>query len=347
MRYRFICAPVSGNGGTETVVVAVVNHLAELNKNVDLFLTLEPENRSWLTKINSNVNIVHFTAHTKIEKLFYLNRIFYSTSNDDRLIILGANIIKLAYFYRKILKKKWKIYSWIHYSLYNQNLFNPKNILYADMHLAISTSIKKQLIELGEPEKKIRLIFNPISKYKGEKNIPDNTSVLRVVYVGKIMLTGQKNLIELFNAVKNYKGKIHIDLFGADTTNGEIFNFLKNEDLIKFCTFHKWTDDPWKEIITKIHPNCLVLTSKYEGLPMVMLEALSRGIPCIVADFYGSRDIINSQNGVIYKSRNTNDFVNKLEYVNSKSYNSESIARSINKFYEKEYFERLDKILGI
>lgn len=68
MRYRFICAPVSGNGGTETVVVAVVNHLAELNKNVDLFLTLEPENRSWLTKINSNVNIVHFTAHTKIEK---------------------------------------------------------------------------------------------------------------------------------------------------------------------------------------------------------------------------------------------------------------------------------------
>lgn len=47
MKLKFICAPASGNGGTETVLVKALNHLCQ-KYQIELFLTTIPENRVWL-----------------------------------------------------------------------------------------------------------------------------------------------------------------------------------------------------------------------------------------------------------------------------------------------------------
>ena len=46
MKLKFVCAPASGNGGTETVLVKALNHLAKKHQ-VELYLTTRPENRLW------------------------------------------------------------------------------------------------------------------------------------------------------------------------------------------------------------------------------------------------------------------------------------------------------------
>lgn len=46
--------------------------------------------------------------------------------------------------------------------------------------------------------------------------------------------------------------------------------------------------------------DCLVLTSRWEGLPLVILEALSAGIPVVATDIPGTREIIVSgRNGLL------------------------------------------------
>lgn len=345
MKLKFICAPASGNGGTETVLVKALNHLAKKHQ-VELFLTTVPENRLWLENMQG-VLIHEVKSTSKVIKLFYLVNTFMSAKSNDHFIILGANTIKLAAKIRKIFKKRYKITSWIHYSLVNQNMFDPQNIALADDHWAISTPIKHQLMDLGIKEDKISLIFNPIDKYKGKLNIPDKSTTLRLVYVGKIMLKSQKNLQELFKGIKNYPNKIHVDLFGADDSNGEVREYLNNLGIEELCTFHGWVKDPWKIILNQIHPNALVLTSKYEGLPMVMIEAMSRGIPCLVADFSGYEDIIRQgRNGIVYHSGNQESLVSCMNLISKTDFNTDVISDSIRKFNSDNYYLRLDSIIG-
>lgn len=347
MKLKFICAPASGNGGTETVLVEALNHLCK-NYQIELFLTTIPQNRLWLESMDKKIEIHEVKSESKIVKLKYLLEIFLFSKTTDHFIILGANTISLASKIRKLTKKKYSITSWIHYSLVNQNMFNPQNIKFADNHLAISTPIKNQLMDLGISEKDISLIFNPVNEYSGELNRPLESEELRLVYVGKIMLDGQKNLRELFEGIKRYPHKVRLDLFGADTSDGKVEKYVKELGIYNKCIFHGWTKDPWKIILNKVKPKALVLTSKYEGLPMVMMEAMSRGIPCIVANFSGYEDVVNKDlsNGLVYCNGDITDFVNKLILLSKKKYSPEQVKESISKFDSFNYNKRLDKALS-
>lgn len=346
MKLNFVCPELSGNGGTETVLVKALNHLSE-NNQIKLYLTSIPENRVWLGQMNPNIIIKEIKRNTKFDKMVMLLKTFSSAKNDEYFIVLGATIIKLAAFVRKVFLKKWPIISWIHYSLINQDMFDPKNIKLADQHWAISTPIKHQLMDLGIPENKIHLILNPVSKYNGSLNVSDDSSMLRLVYVGKVMLHGQKNLIELFDGVSKYSQRIHVDLFGADTSDGEVFSYIKKLKITDKCTFHGWLKNPWEKIVNEIHPNALVLTSKYEGLPMVMIEAMERGIPCLVADFSGYEDVlIEKVNGFVYKSGNTSDLADKIYLLKEKIFSANLVHESVKKFEDPKYFERLDQAVS-
>jgi GalNAc-alpha-(1->4)-GalNAc-alpha-(1->3)-diNAcBac-PP-undecaprenol alpha-1,4-N-acetyl-D-galactosaminyltransferase len=57
------------------------------------------------------------------------------------------------------------------------------------------------------------------------------------------------------------------------------------------------------------------LSSRWEGLPMVLLEAMSQGMACIAFDcFTGPRELITSRvNGILVDNQNINEFVRGVE----------------------------------
>ena len=59
------------------------------------------------------------------------------------------------------------------------------------------------------------------------------------------------------------------------------------------------------------------MASETEGLPMVLLEAMSYGIPCIAYHTdSGTDDIIkDNKNGYIINNRNEKEYINKIEKV--------------------------------
>ncbi|GEM_PF-2322903 len=343
MKIHFICSPVSGNGGIETVLSGIIGKLS-LDYDISLTLLNNPENRLWLKNLPKGVN-VSFPANTqKIKLIGYLFGVFSNINNDDQVIILGANILKIAYLYKKIFFKKWNIISWIHYSLKDQDMFNPRNLFYADYHLAISSSIREQMIEMGIPKEKIYLIFNPISKKK-ETNVPQKNNKIKLVFIGHITLNGQKNLKELFDGIKEYNNnysKLFLDIFGSPDEIGACKEYARSLNIDKEIRWHSWTSNPWEIILTDIKPNALILTSKFEGLPMVVLEALSYGIPCITSNFKGFRDIIkDGENGLYYHQGNVKELACKINQLANLNFNSNKVKQSVEYFYEDKYYQSL------
>ncbi|UXC68811.1 glycosyltransferase [Limosilactobacillus vaginalis] len=347
MKIHFICSPVSGNGGIETVLSEVIRRMS-LDYDISLTLLNNPGNQSWLKKLPQKINISYPSSTAKLKLSGYLARTFSRINNDDQVIILGANILKLAYFYKKICFKKWNIISWIHYSLKDQNMFNPHNLLYADYHLAISSSIRDQMIELGIPKEKIYLIFNPISK-KRETNISPKSNKIKLVFIGHITLNGQKNLKELFDGIKEYNNnysKLTLDIFGSPDEIDACKKYARSLNIEQEIRWHFWTNDPWKIILTDIKPNALILTSKFEGLPMVALEALSYGVPCITSNFKGFSDIVkDGKNGLYYHQGNVKELAYKINQLANITFNPKMVKQSIEFYYENNYYKKLKESL--
>lgn len=348
MKLVFICPEMNGNGGTETVVKAVAGHFAE-KYPVVLTLTSVPENKAWLKSINPKVQLKMPKKNGAVNKIINIFKTLVPLSNDDKVIVLGANLVKDVYYCRKLLHKRWMIISWIHYSLTHQNLFEPHNILFADKHWAISSTIKQQLVKMGTSSKNISLIFNPVPKYNGPLNRPSKKG-LNFVYVGRTLFDGQKNLHEMLDAVSllaESNNNVHLTLYGTGPDEERCKEYCSKKNITEFVTWRGWVSDPWSEIIDQIHPMALLLTSKYEGLPMVMLEAMSRGIPCICSNFAGYKDVqIEGINGYSYQLGNTKDLVTKLQRCLDRDFSPSMVSNSISRFYSKNYFQKLDQLVN-
>lgn len=344
-----IVAPnISGKGGTETVLENVINY-ADYSHNFifTLFLSDGTKDNAWLNNLNIIRNLININDSTGVLK--FLNKVkYFIKTKDEILLILGPRMIFIAWLVRLLFFKKYKIVSWIHFSLFHGNIMNPKYLKYADKHLAIATQIGKQLEELKVDDNDIFTIYNPVKR--SNDVIPAiEDDLIHIIYVGRVMLNGQKNLIELFNALSLLDGEIgyELHLFGSGTVTelAEARQYaatvLKNGKVV----FHGWTDNPWN-MISKA--DVLVLTSKYEGFGLVLTEAISRGLPVITSNCpVGPDDIVQSGvNGYFYNSGSEMDLLSRFRaYKDIKKMNRDIVKNSLIDLYDTKYFERFEKAI--
>lgn len=83
--------------------------------------------------------------------------------------------------------------------------------------------------------------------------------------------------------------------------------FLELEDNVKFCGFVENVGKVWEE------NQMLILASHYEGMPLVVVEAMLCGRPCLVTDVAGHTEWIEDGiNGYICESPTVNALKSKL-----------------------------------
>lgn len=345
-RLVFLCPALSGKGGTETVLVKVVNYLST-KYQVEVVLGSKPSDETWLNAINDGVKLSRIKHDGKLGRTTQLLKTLVNLKNDDRLIVLGVNMIKPAAKFRRCFFKRWKITSWIHYSLTHQDMFDPKKILFADDHWAISSAIRQQMLDMGIDSSDVHLIYNPIEK-QTKVNEPLKQDKLKLTYIGRQMLDGQKNLRELFKGVASYPGKIQLDLFGAQFDKENINQYVSQLKIKDECIFHDWTNNVWREVLDEVRPDAIVLTSRYEGLPMVLLEAMSYGIPCLSANFEGIADVVrDGENGYIYEMGDVQSLVEKMTKIKSSHFSTKVVKNSLDQYYEDRYCSRLYDLVSM
>lgn len=125
----------------------------------------------------------------------------------------------------------------------------------------------------------------------------------RVIAVGRLdYQKGFDRLIEAWALVQQTDkySDWHLDIFGQGEWRDMLQQMIDERGLQDRVTLNKPTKDIAKEYAGS---SILVMSSHYEGFPMVMIEAMACGLPVVTFDYKcGPRDIIDHEiNGLLVK----------------------------------------------
>lgn len=153
--------------------------------------------------------------------------------------------------------------------------------------------------------------FSP-ARFKATKN-PD---VFTFVFVGRIVGDkGINELVEAFVKLHDKHKNTRLVLVGKyehelDPVSDKTRKLIDTNDGIDACG-PKYGDDLLQMYV---NADCFVMPSYREGFPNTVLEAGAMGLPSIVTDINGSREIIEyEKNGLIVPSKNANALYDAME----------------------------------
>ncbi len=197
---------------------------------------------------------------------------------------------------------------------------NPKYIKkmqynYADIDyvMALTEGLKKDYVKfLKGNNTKVIVMPNMLEEIPSNKS---NLDMKRVIFVGRLDKIKRINeLIDLANEVRNYKWQFNIVGDGNEKeVLEEQIHDLKLEGIVNLLG-----SKSHNEVMKLMTDSSIfILTSISEGLPMVLLEAMSVGVPCIAYETAsGIGDIItDGVDGYIIKNRNKNKMIEKLTHL--------------------------------
>ncbi len=86
--------------------------------------------------------------------------------------------------------------------------------------------------------------------------------------------------------------------------------------------------------------DCFILPSRWEGLPIVLIETGFLKVPVIASNTYGNREIIRKKNGFLFENQNTEDLSENIkkviEHKNYLNEYSENLFQEVKKNYSIE-----------
>ncbi len=157
---------------------------------------------------------------------------------------------------------------------------------------------------------KIILMPNMLNEIPKQSSTLDKKNILTISRLDP----GKKNddIIKAFSKIKEKDWKLYIIGDGPEFNNlSELIRKLKLENRV-ILTGYKNKEEMEKYLLNS---SVFLMASITEGLPMVLLEAMSYGIPCIAYETAsGVSDIIKDGiNGYIIKNRKEEEYVQRIE----------------------------------
>jgi len=148
-----------------------------------------------------------------------------------------------------------------------------------------------------------RMIRNPFNvRYDARPVWPsDPSGGLSLACIGRLELRakGQDLLVQVLDLPHWRDRDIHVSLFGDGANERSLRRWVDSLKLTKI-SFGGFLDDI-EEIWRKHH--ALILPSRYEGMPLVLVEAMLCGRPAIVTDVAGHRELVRDGiNGFLAKA---------------------------------------------
>ncbi|MBQ7792194.1 MAG: glycosyltransferase [Clostridia bacterium] len=132
------------------------------------------------------------------------------------------------------------------------------------------------------------------------KEMPSKHGI-HLVYIGRLDWHIKGLDLLLLAIAENHQwflaNNITLSLYGPDSSgeHQKIYQFLENHKLFDCVTLHREVTGLQKEN-TLLSADYLIQTSRSEGMPMGLLEALSYGLPAIVTEGTGFAGILSEAN---------------------------------------------------
>jgi glycosyltransferase involved in cell wall biosynthesis len=196
-------------------------------------------------------------------------------------------------------KDLYGLYQWLYSKMnahWEKDSFKSSSVL-----IAVSEQVKRELIEIGVPEDKIRIVINGVDLsefYPGEQDREEiglPNSVPLAFFAGDIR-SNRKNLDTVLKALVNVPG-LHLAVAGK--TEGSPYPQMSEElgvsDRVHFLGFRRDMADLMRAV------DFFVFPSRYEACTLVLIEAMASALPVVTAAATGGSELVTSQSGFILK----------------------------------------------
>ena len=316
MNIIYVIEDFSENGGVERIVSDKANTLfTQCHHNVTL-ISVYHDSRQQHYQLADGINLIHLdvpfarkTTNTWSRLLSRMNTMLTAIKRLNKAIKpLNPDIIFFATTLGAILlpfcnAKARKIYE----SHLARN-FNPFNKLFfltelkAERIICLTTGDARQ----SKHAKRVDIIPNYINDVKSHV---EDYSVKKAIAVGRLEYQkGFDILIDCWKEISRQYPDWQLDIYGEGACREELqqqIYSLELGDKVKLCDKN--------DNIIEVYPQYSIhlMTSRYEGLPMTLIEAQACGLPSVVFNFqYGASDIVsNYYNGLIIEQGNRKLFI--------------------------------------
>lgn len=345
-----------GKGGAERVISVLANNLSQ---NYDVSIVVNTlKNKAY--KIDDKVKLYEldnkkrkFSIIRNIYRMFNTNKIIKEekpTIIISFLPIPSFRILFLKYFHKIPVIVSDRNDPSIEYKKLISKIL--MKTLYPKADGFVFQTNDQKLYFNKKIQDKSTIIQNPLKDEFLDNN--NNTKKENIIIsVGRLIeQKNHKMLIDSFSELsattKNYKLKI----FGDGPLKSELTDYIKSkhlQDKILLCGI---SDNIKKELLNS---KIFVLSSNYEGMPNVLIEAMATGLPCISTNCPcgGPKELINNnKNGFLIEVNNKNELteiLNKLindeKLQNTIGNNAKKIREKLNsKIIVKKWIEYIKKI---
>lgn len=322
-----------GYGGVEKAIVSLANSLAKLNKyeieivsiyklyekpvfDIDekikvtylLPSELSPNRKEWKEALN-NLKLIRLGKESlKSLKILYARRkkmVEYIKNTDANVIIstrIFLNELLSEYGKDNILKIGWE------HNHYHDDMRYATDVIRSAKNLDYFVLVSKGLQKFYHKKMrtfKCKCIYIP----NVIENVPKTKSPLtgeHIISVGRLSPEkGYLDLLKIYLDLKKKKCKWHLDIVGDGSERSRLEKFIKENNLENDVTLHGFKNS--KEIEKLMQKSSIyVMTSYTESFGIVLLEAMSNGLPCLAFDSAeGAKEVITSgRDGYLIKHRN-------------------------------------------
>lgn len=239
-------------------------------------INLSIKKRTGVFKILSLIELV-----TKLRKIKIKNKYDYFISHTPHCDI--ANIIT---------KRNEKVITTIHtniteyYSKSVKKIF-PLIIKYSDSIVAVSSEIEKFIKNKYQNDQKICSIYNPVdinsilqlSKEELPEHLKNKSYILNVGRLNRSK--GQWHLLKAFSLLTEENPDLYLVIVGGGELKNELTTLARNLNIQDKVYFEGVQSNPYKYMKNS---KAFVLPSLFEGLPLVLIEAMVCKTPIISSD---------------------------------------------------------------
>ena len=252
---------------------------------------LEPRNEYAGTIVSLKSTFIKGFWIKKIIKLFSDARKVKNIVNKENIdILIGQG----DYFYMlsglaKLFGYKWKTVAVVHTTIWIRPQFIIRILrFFLSLHDKIVLISQEELATFRQkyqfPEEKLALIYNTIDTKNIDSLAKEEVSEVdfspfTFINIGRLSYQkGQDRLLEAFDQVYAKSSNIQLIILWDGELRGKLENKAKTLDSKKAIHFLGNQKNIYKFLSRS---DCFILSSRFEGFPMVLIEAICMGIPII------------------------------------------------------------------
>lgn len=327
-------------GGAEKVLYDILKNINLSEYNIELFLL---ENKGiYKEKIKELGINIEFLFN---ERKDLFNNILYRKFKSMIIRIMKYIYCKYPLLIKKLRSKNFDVeiaflegYStvlianrknnsqkiaWIHTDLKKHRVLNTnlekESYQKINKIICVSEDSKKSVLKLyPENNYKLQVIYNPIDKNnilkksKEKSNINFDKNKINIIIIGRLTkVKGYDILLQSHNKLIKEGLKYNLIILGEGSERKKMEKYIKENNLENNTQLLGFKENPYPYLK---EADVFVSSSRYEGYPLVLCEAVCLGKPIIATNCTGPKEILeNSKYGLMAEVENIEDLADKMK----------------------------------